>query len=303
MKSERHSISAVAELKEVTDTSDNFLIYEMNDGNMNTKPSFVFKSSRKMAKMALNMDQDYPCKNPLMEEVVYFDGMHTRCKGWKTLTLWVYHPVSRRLMRLATMEVKHEDTPNCVLFWKVFNKMLSVVKGEDNYKFNPVGFMTDEGGAVLNGIKEIFGDDGMRKTYTCQFHFKQCLHRQVNKIPNELNDIRTEFEMLAIQMLTVSTLPEWKTIKARLDTLGGLTPSIATWLEWWVTRYYHLFPVFRGYCLSSLNLAEIGQSTLKHKKMVMLVDAAWEDVATMIQEEEHTKFLRGEHRSYGERTK
>ena len=84
MKSERHSISAVAELKEVTDTSDNFLIYEMNDGNMNTKPSFVFKSSRKMAKMALNMDQDYPCKNPLMEEAVYFDGMHTRCKSWKT---------------------------------------------------------------------------------------------------------------------------------------------------------------------------------------------------------------------------
>ena len=128
------------------------------------------------------------------------------------------------------MEVKHEDTSNCALFWKVFNKMLGVVKGEDNYKFNPVGFMTDEGGAVLNGIKEVFGDDGMRKTYTCQFHFKQCLHRQLNKIPNELDDIRAEFEMLAIQMLTVSTLVEWKAIKARLDTLGGLIPSIATWL-------------------------------------------------------------------------
>ena len=55
----------------------------MNDVNMNTKPSFVFKSSRKMAKMALNMDQDYPCKNPLMEEAVYFDGMLQDAKTGK----------------------------------------------------------------------------------------------------------------------------------------------------------------------------------------------------------------------------
>ena len=53
-------------------------------------------------------------------------------------------------------------------------------------------------------------------------------------------------------------------------------------------------PIFRGYCISSVNLAEIRHSTLKRTKPFALVDAAWEDTCTMIlQEQEHTKFLAG----------
>ena len=59
-----------------------------------------------------------------------------------------------------------------------------------------------------------------------------------------------------------------------------------------------MFPVFRGFSLSSLNLAEIGHTTLKRKKPLFLVDAAWEDVRSMIiQEEEFTKFLAGRGKS------
>ena len=59
LKSEKHSISAVAELKVCTDTSDNFLIYKIYDHNMSgTGISYIFKSSRRMANLLLNMDQD-----------------------------------------------------------------------------------------------------------------------------------------------------------------------------------------------------------------------------------------------------
>ena len=52
--------------------------------------------------------------------------------------------------------------------------------------------------------------------------------------------------------------------------------------------------------LSSLNLAEIGHSTLKRNRPLFLVDAAWEDVCSMIiQEEEFTKFLEGRGKSMG----
>ena len=106
MKSEKHSMSAVAELKTCTDTSDKFLIYKVHDQNMSgTGKSFVFKSSRRMANLMLNMDQNNKQKNPLMCEPCYFDGMHKKCSGWKTLTLWVHYPSPRKLMRLATMEV------------------------------------------------------------------------------------------------------------------------------------------------------------------------------------------------------
>ena len=115
VKSERHSLSSVAELKTCTDTVDNFYISSINDSNMNGRPSYVFKTSRNMARMAINMDQNYPHKNPSQDEPAYFDGMHKRCSGWKTLTLWVYHNARRKLLRLATMEVKGETSENVAL--------------------------------------------------------------------------------------------------------------------------------------------------------------------------------------------
>ena len=51
-------------------------------------------------------------------------------KGWKTLTLWVYHPNPQRLYRLATMEVKGETSKSVAQFWTIFNEMLSEIKKE-----------------------------------------------------------------------------------------------------------------------------------------------------------------------------
>ena len=176
VKSERHSLSSVAELKTCTDTVDNFYISSINDSNMNGRPSYVFKTSRKMARMAINMDQNYPHKNPSQEEPAYFDGMHKRCTAWKTLTLWVYHNASRKLLRLATMEVKGETIENVALFWRLFNEVLAEVKGEPGCQFNPCGWITDEAGANFNGIGMVYGQQALQKSYSCRFHYTQCLN-------------------------------------------------------------------------------------------------------------------------------
>ena len=259
--------------------------------------SYVFKSSKKMGQLAINMDQSNEFKNVLMEEPAYFDGMHRRCEGWKTLTLWVYHPNPKRLYRLATMEVKGETSKSVAKFWEVFNSMLSEITGKENYKFNPKLWVTDEAGANFNGLKQIYTDSG-NKTVTCQFHFKQCLRRILNRFPPELPELRQEFEELMLQLLTVTTIQEYNDISGRLKEIASLVPAAATGLNWWLARRYNLFPVFRGYCITSLNLAEIGHSTLKRKKPLNLVDAAWEDVCTSIlQEQEHTAFLSGRTRN------
>ena len=190
MKSEKHSMAAVAELKTCTDTSDNFLIYKMHDQNMlGCGKSFVFKSSRKMANLCLNMDQDRASKGPLSEEPCYFDGMHRRCSGWKTLTLWVYHPPSRKLLRLATMEVQGETSETTALFWETLNCMLKEVSGNENIKFNPFMFITDEAGANANGITKVFGEEGNRKSRTCQFHFNPFPHSTCACTTSPLHDL------------------------------------------------------------------------------------------------------------------
>ena len=158
------------------------MIYKVNDASFNDEQDIVFKTSRRMLNLALSMDQNATTKSPLQEEIAYFDAMHSRCKNWKTLTLWVYHPVSRKLMCLATMETKSESSTTCALFWKIWNKALAEVKGEANYSFNPKGFMTDEAGANANGILEVYGPDAIRKSYTCSIS-PQYLHRRCENLP------------------------------------------------------------------------------------------------------------------------
>ena len=64
-------------------------------------------------------------------------------------------------------------------------------------------------------------------------------------------------------------------------------------------KIQHL-PSLQGYCLASVNMAEIGHSTLKRVKPLALIDAAWDDVCSMVmQDQEHTKFLEGRSYSFG----
>ena len=76
----------------------------------------------------------------------FFDGMHSRCKGYKTLTLWTHHPGMRRMNRLATMECKKEDTEMVEIFFRLFNEALANFLGEEGYKFNPTMLCMDEAG-------------------------------------------------------------------------------------------------------------------------------------------------------------
>ena len=79
-----------------------------------------------MAHVTIDMDQDGP-ENPLHGEQAYFDGSHLWCVGYKMLALFVYHPVRLHILRLTTMEVKGELTPEITLLWKLFNEVLSQI--------------------------------------------------------------------------------------------------------------------------------------------------------------------------------
>ena len=197
-------------------------------------------------------------------------------------------------MRLATCEVKGETSDSCALFWETLNQMLREVSKDDNIKFNPYLFIVDEAGANFNSIQKVFGEEGVRKAKSCTFHFKQSLQRMLLKFPADLLILRNEFEELMTTLLTVPTLREYRDLKFKIEQIAVVLPSLTPQINCWFARRYNLFPIFRGYCISSVNLTEIGHSTLKRAKPIALVDAAWEDTCTMIlQEQEHTKFLAG----------
>lgn len=282
---ERQSFDAVAAYKENTDKSDKYLIYMINERNRNGDPDLVFKCSLEMAKILLDMDQDGP-ENALQLEECYFDGAHKRCFGFKTLGLFVYHPGMRRLLRIASMEVRSETTENVHWFWKILNKVLSEVNGKPT-QFNPKAIMVDEAQANYTGVEQVFGWDFRReKVISCQQHYKS----NVNLVARQISyTYQHAFKDICFRMCNCATVAEYNTLKSDLDKYVAMFPNIRHWVDWWDARKYHVFPAFRRFGYSRVTLAESGHAMSRRTNQLWLLDAARDDTNSMVIQVEDLK--------------
>ena len=167
------SIEAIMALKEKCKEKDEFLIYKVNMQGMNNGPTFVFKTCRGALQIAMDMDIDAHGDNPLKEEEAFFDGQHSRVCNFKTLSLFTLHPALKKLVRIASMEVKSESTQHIAIFWLLLNEVLEQYSGIQDYKFNPTTIIVDEAGANYCSIQEVFGKEFVTKRVIgCQMHFR-----------------------------------------------------------------------------------------------------------------------------------
>ena len=111
-----------------------------------------------MAELTVQMDVIGP-ENILQQENAYFDVTHTCVHRLKSLGLWLYHPTMRKIIRLASMDIRTENTKDIALFFTMFNVILQKVTGKPDYKFNPRYFMCDEGRTNHKAIKYVYGED------------------------------------------------------------------------------------------------------------------------------------------------
>ena len=280
---ETQSLEAVAELKKGSDLIDPLHIYKINLKAMNNQPDFVMKSSSKILKVALQMDQDGE-ENPLQQEDAFFDGCHSRCTGFISLGLWVQHPSMHRVIRLASMEVRSEATEDIAIFFKLINEMLQIVgKKEKGYKFNPRYILCDEAGGNIRGIKEALGlEFAATRVVTCQWHFMNKINERIQKIGE---DFQEEFVTSAGQLCRVQSVAEFELIFSRMREIVAKFPEFGNSLDWYYARRFHLFPAFRDGLHSGLNLAEVGNAQWKPKHKMSLVAAAKDDITTMLQQE------------------
>ena len=157
-----------------------------------------------MARLAIDMDQNGP-EHPLQTEDAYFNGCHSRCAGYKTLALFVYHMAMHRILRIATMEVKSKSTKEISLFWELFNDILSEIKGK-KYKFNPKSIMVDKNGANYCAIRKVFGlEFATTKVVSCQMHYKNDVNRASLKIGDNYKGV---FKNICHEMCSVTTVAE-----------------------------------------------------------------------------------------------
>lgn len=292
------SMEAVGLYKEAVDEHDEYLIWLIHDKRYDTqKPDMVIKSSKEMVKLMDKMNQDGP-SNPMQEMEVFFDGAHRRVTGFISLALWTTHPAMLHVMRLCSMEVRWERTDDITHFWKSgINAMLSHYKGKPT-KFNPKCIMVDENGANFNGIEAAFDlDYRMTKVVSCQKHYQANVLIHARTLPYSYRD---GFIKTCYKMCSCTTVAEYNDLKAVLDKYVSLFPQLGPFVQWWDVRKYHVFPPFRRYGYTRSNLAEVGNSMMKRRNQLYLLEAAKDDTKAMtVQVEDFLSFLNQESSSSG----
>ena len=119
----------------------------------------------------------------LQLENAYFDATHSHVQFFKSLGLWLIHPAMKKVLHLASMDIRSEHHKDIALFMTLFNKMLAEVKGDENDKFNPQYFVCDESGANYKALLLVYGEQFTSLcTKGCQWHFKQDVQKHMKNV-------------------------------------------------------------------------------------------------------------------------
>ena len=157
---------------------------------------------------------------------------------------------------LAIMDVEKENAANLTLFWQLWNEVLQEVSGKEDYHFNPKGWIVDENPANWKSMHNVFGDSGVERTYSCEFHFKQSIIRHAGKAPEP-----QEFKDTCQRLLTVCTKEAYMKVYRELQNLRD-SCGLTSWLKWWHEWKGHIFRTFKPFDVSNTNLAESGHAYL-----------------------------------------
>ena len=260
----------------------------MNNSRQNSQPTYIFKTNKTLGQIAIDMDQ---CNEHFMSnEYCHFDFKHSRCSGFKTIGAYVYHPLLRKVIRLATMDCEKEDTQSITLFWTLFNETLQIVKQDRSYGFNPKGWVRDEAGANWAAIRNVFGEQGVKGMASCEFHFKQSRNRHANRLQSTKS--KKQLKVLADNLLEVVTPAGYKTAYDALCKFINQKPVkrkfLKHWLDWWHTRRHHIFRAFKPiHNVPSSNISESFHASWANTGScnLSLVDAAYEDTIDAIKVE------------------
>ena len=72
------------------------------------------------------------------------------------------------------------------------------------------------------------------------------------------------------------------------------------WWKFWSPRSPHIVPALRGFGLPKMNLAEVGQSTMRARRKMWLTEAAFKDIAALaFQASNYKKFIENRERIMG----
>ena len=277
------SFDAVAAIKrDMCDLTDTFWIYKFNNGSGNRNLDYVFKSSHGAAQLALDMDVNRP-SNPMRGAIAFYDGAHGHVQGFDTFCLWSYHSLLKRMVLIASMDIRTENVDVLTIFWTLVNEMLQEISGDPKYKFNPVAFFGDQAAANKIAIKNAFDETvAANKTAACSWHFKSRGKVAAQKVGDK--QMRRDLLFHVGTLVHVQTVPEYEKHRRAIMKIGRSYANVANFMTFWHDRREMVFPPFRIFTTPGSNAAEAGNRMLTKQRKTLL-DACMEHVAMMMMQD------------------
>ena len=276
----KDSLEALAKHTQIVSRRDHFLMYKSHMMPGSSTPTYVFKTSREAVSLAVEMDVAREKDSPMQQEEAYFDGQHSRCKGYVTLGLYTCIKAMKKIITLARMECASECQSSIHLFFHFFNQALQDYTGDSEVFFNPIKIITDAHSANENGIAACFGKEYQeQKQIGCQLHYQNNVKIHAAKLPTQY---RAKFIQLAMDAMHSRSASEYKSLISQLDIMATMFPVIQHHVRWWDIRRYHHVDYFRGLQFASTNLAEAGHASFHSSTPLWLVQAAQQDACKLI---------------------
>ena len=200
----------------------------------------------------------------------------------------------REMIHLASVEMHTKNAEDIALFFRLFNKILQKVTGNEKYKFNPRCFLCDETRANYKAIRLVYGKEFCtQRVHSCQFHFKQQVQKKKkHEVPE---DVREEVIDTCNQLCKVTTVSKYNMLQGKLEEVAARVPQL-----WWHDRRSHIFGPYRGGGLPGCNLSEQGNAKWHPTQTLRLVHAARDNVSPLIFQQVSVNLFNGNlHKSSG----
>ena len=132
--------------------------------------------------------------------------------------MWLVHPAMKKVLQLASMDIRSENHKDIALFFCLFNKILAEVKGEENYKFNPRYFVCNESGANYKALALVYGEQfASLHAKGCQWHFKQDVQKHMKNVtPQD----QQKFLETCFEMCEATTVANYECLKTTLNEIA-----------------------------------------------------------------------------------
>ena len=256
---------------------DDYLIY-----NICEEPVMVLTTSKEKLQIACDLTNKTEIWTTL-SPYAHIDFQPSRVCGMNVLGVNCYHPNLKEMVCLFKLYGEVETTPVVEHGLRTFNEAIKSFSKGTIDTFDPAGWMSDESGAILAALENIYGADVHDRLATCQMHYAM----SVSRLRSSLSpDTYSTFSNLAYRMehdLTVYKYQESAQTMLAFVQKQRNAAKLERWFKWWDERKYHWAKAFRPKNNTpSTNLSEPVHSSEKARGSVnvRLIDAIQDDITS-----------------------